>query len=170
MAHFNKSPPWLELIKLHEQTPPLAPPQPLRAYKLQISTTILHNTIPHPCNSSSCPQARRPIETAHSFNFSIVTPLVVRTRGTSPQLRTHIGGRTKRRRPNLWPYGWSILVIGLDIKQARTFIDQGFFRVSLCIFIVGYLNTFSDYCKTVFENYKKTFVFFHWCRLQFAWC
>ena len=22
-------------------------------------------------------------------------------------------------------------------------------------FIVGYLNTFSDYCKTVFENYKK---------------
>ena len=25
-AHFNKSPPWLELIKLHEQTPPLPPP------------------------------------------------------------------------------------------------------------------------------------------------
>ena len=49
--------------------------------------------------------------------------LVVRTRGTSPQLRTHIGGRTKRRRPNQWPYGWSILVIGLDIKQARTFND-----------------------------------------------
>ena len=33
-------------------------------------------TIPHPCNSSSCPQARRPTETAHSFNFLIVTPLV----------------------------------------------------------------------------------------------
>ena len=26
MAHFNKSPAWLELIKLHEQTPPLPPP------------------------------------------------------------------------------------------------------------------------------------------------
>ena len=24
-AHFNKSPPWLELIKLHEQTPPSPP-------------------------------------------------------------------------------------------------------------------------------------------------
>ena len=48
---------------------------------------------------------------------------LVRTRGTSPQLHAHIGGRTRRRRPNLWPYGWSILVIGLDIKQARTFID-----------------------------------------------
>ena len=39
---------------------------------------------------------------------------VVRTRGTGPQLRAHIGGRTRRRRPKLWPYGWSILVIGLD--------------------------------------------------------
>ena len=26
-------------------------------------------------------------------------------------------------------------------------------------FIVGYLNTFSDYCNTVFENYKKERVF-----------
>ena len=26
LAHFNKSPPWLELIKLHEQTPPSPPP------------------------------------------------------------------------------------------------------------------------------------------------
>ena len=26
MAHFNKSPPWLELIKLHKQTPPSALP------------------------------------------------------------------------------------------------------------------------------------------------
>ena len=25
-AQFNKSPPWLELIKLHEQTPPSPPP------------------------------------------------------------------------------------------------------------------------------------------------
>ena len=49
--------------------------------------------------------------------------VVVQTRGTSPQLHAHIGGRTKRRQPNLWPYGWSILVIGLDIKQARTFND-----------------------------------------------
>ena len=48
---------------------------------------------------------------------------VVQTRGTSPQLHARIGGRAKRRRPNLWPYGWSILVIGLDIKQARTFND-----------------------------------------------
>ena len=48
---------------------------------------------------------------------------MVRTRGTSPQLHTRIGGRAKRRRPNLWPYGWSMLVIGLEIKQARTFDD-----------------------------------------------
>ena len=48
---------------------------------------------------------------------------VVRTRGTSPQLHARIGGRAKRRRPNLWPYGWSILVIGLEIKQARAFND-----------------------------------------------
>ena len=37
---------------------------------------ILQKTIPHPCNSSSYPQARRSIEATHSFNFSIVTPLV----------------------------------------------------------------------------------------------
>ena len=111
-----------------------------------------------------------------SFSIILVLPVLfciyflVRTRGTGPQLRAHIGGRTRRRRPNLWAYGWSILVIRLDIKQARTFIDQGFLRVSLCIFIVGYLNTFSNYCKTVLRIIKKTFVFFHWCRLQFAWC
>ena len=40
------------------------------------STTILQITISHPCNSSSSPQTRRPIEVAHSFNFLIVTPLV----------------------------------------------------------------------------------------------
>ena len=40
------------------------------------STAILQKTIPHPCNSSSCPQAKRPTEVTHSFNFSIVTPLV----------------------------------------------------------------------------------------------
>ena len=36
-------------------------------------------------------------------------------------------------------------------------------RVSLgflyAFFIVGYLNTFSDYCNTVFENYKKKRLF-----------
>ena len=32
-------------------------------------------------------------------------------------------------------------------------------RVSLGFFIVGYLNTFSDYCKTVFKNYKNKHVF-----------
>ena len=36
-------------------------------------------------------------------------------------------------------------------------------RVSLgflyAFFNVGYLNTFSDYCNTVFENYKKERVF-----------
>ena len=42
-------------------------------------TNINYNppkTIPHPCNSSSCPQARRPTEVAHNFSFSIVIPLV----------------------------------------------------------------------------------------------
>ena len=42
-------------------------------------TNINHNppkTIPHPCNTYSCPQARRPTKAAHNFNFSIVTPLV----------------------------------------------------------------------------------------------
>ena len=29
--------------------------------------------------------------------------------------------KSKRRRPNLWPYGLSLLVIGLEIKQARAF-------------------------------------------------
>ena len=57
------------------------------------------------------------------LDFNCAIESLVRTRDTGPQLRAHIGGRTKRRRPNLWPYGWSILVIGLDIKQARTFND-----------------------------------------------
>ena len=56
-------------------------------------------------------------------NGGTFTDFLVRTRGTSPQLHTRIGGRAKRRRPNLWPYGWSMLVIGLEIKQARTFND-----------------------------------------------
>ena len=55
------------------------------------STAILQNTIPHPCNSSSCPQARRPIEAAHSFNFSIVTPLVNMSAGfLDPQIFSSI--------------------------------------------------------------------------------
>ena len=40
------------------------------------STAILQITTPHSCNLSSYPQARRPVEAAHSFNFLIVTPLV----------------------------------------------------------------------------------------------
>ena len=89
--HINKSPPWLELIKLHYQTSPSPPPQPLRAHKLQTSTTILHNTIPYPCNSSSYPQARRPTEAAHSFSFSIVTPLVnMSVRFLDPQIFSSI--------------------------------------------------------------------------------
>ena len=83
----------------------------------------------------------------------------MRTRGTSPQLHARIGGRVKRRRPNLWTYGWSLLVIGLETKQAQAFNNWGFFRVSLCIFIVSYLSTFSDYCKTFFENYLKKVCF-----------
>ena len=47
-----------------------------RLFQSPTSTAILQNTIPYPCNSSSCPQARKPTETAHSFSFSIVTPLV----------------------------------------------------------------------------------------------
>ena len=58
-------------------------------------------------------------------------------------------GRAKRRQPNLWPYGWSLLVIGLEIKQAQAFNNQGFFMH----FIVSYLSIFSDYCKTACENY-----------------
>ena len=46
---------------------------------------------------------------------------MLRTRGTSPQLYTCMGGRTKKKGPNLWPYGWSLLVIGLEIKQAQAF-------------------------------------------------
>ena len=46
---------------------------------------------------------------------------LAQTRGTSLQLYACMGGRAKRRRPNLWPYGWSLLVIGLEIKQAQAF-------------------------------------------------
>ena len=42
---------------------------------------------------------------------------MVRTQGTSPQLYACMGGKAKRRQPNLWPYGWSLLVVGLEIKQ-----------------------------------------------------
>ena len=55
------------------------------------STAILQITIPHPCNSSSYPQARRPIKAAHSFNFSIVTPLVSMSVGfLDPQIFSSI--------------------------------------------------------------------------------
>ena len=41
------------------------------------STAILQKTqSPHPYNSSSCPQVKRPTEAAQSFSFSMVTPLV----------------------------------------------------------------------------------------------
>ena len=52
-------------------------------------------------------------------NFTLVH--LVWTQGTSPQLYACMGGRAKRKRPNLWPYGWNPLVIGLEIKQARAF-------------------------------------------------
>ena len=55
------------------------------------STAILQEKIPHPCNSSSCPQARRPIEAAHNFNFLIVTPLVNMSTGfLDPQIFSSI--------------------------------------------------------------------------------
>ena len=43
-----------------------------------------------------------------TWNLAVICRIrikVVQTRGTSPQLHAHIGGRAKRRRPNLWPYG-----------------------------------------------------------------
>ena len=46
---------------------------------------------------------------------------LVRTQGTSLQLYAYMGGRAKRRRPNLWPHGWSLLVLRLEIKQVRAF-------------------------------------------------
>ena len=46
---------------------------------------------PHPCNSSSCPQARRPTKTVHSFSFLIVTPLVnMFVRFLDPQIFSNI--------------------------------------------------------------------------------
>ena len=46
---------------------------------------------PHPCNSSSCPQARRPTEATHSFSFSMVTPLVnMSTEFLDPQIFSSI--------------------------------------------------------------------------------
>ena len=46
---------------------------------------------------------------------------VVQARGTNPQLHARTGGKTKRRRPNLWSYEWNLLVIGLETKQAQAF-------------------------------------------------
>ena len=46
---------------------------------------------------------------------------LVQTRGTSPQLYACMRGREKKKQPNLWPYGWSLLIIGLKIKQTRVF-------------------------------------------------
>ena len=57
----------------------------------QHQTAILQITIPHPYNSSSCPQARRPIEAVHNFNFSIVTLLVSMSAGfLNPQIFSSI--------------------------------------------------------------------------------
>ena len=57
----------------------------------------------------------------HTFHLKSFLGKMVRTRGTSPQLYACMGGRGKRRQPNLWSYGWSLLVIGLEIKQAQAF-------------------------------------------------
>ena len=55
------------------------------------STAILQNTILHPCNSSPYPQTRKPTETAHSFSFSIVTPLINMSTGfLDPQIFSSI--------------------------------------------------------------------------------
>ena len=55
------------------------------------STASLQKTVLHPCNSSSCPQGRRSTEVAHSFSFSIVTPLVNMSAGfLDPQIFSSI--------------------------------------------------------------------------------
>ena len=48
-------------------------------------------TTPHPCNSSSCPRARRPTKAARSFSFLIMTPLVNMSAGfLDPQIFSSI--------------------------------------------------------------------------------
>ena len=75
----------LDQIKLGSTKPNKSPIW--RLVQSPKSTAILQNTIPHPCNSSSYPQARRPIKAAHSFKFSIVTPLVnMSARFLNPQI------------------------------------------------------------------------------------
>ena len=37
-------------------------------------------------------------------------------------------------------------------------------------FIVSYLSTFSNYCKTILRIIKVLCFILHWCWLQFAWC
>ena len=55
-------------------------------------------TIPHPCNSFSCPQARRLTEAAHNFNFSIVTLLVNMSAGfLDPQIFSSINSLSSTR-------------------------------------------------------------------------
>ena len=82
---------------------------------------------------------------------------VMRTRGTSPQLHALIGGKAKRRRFNLQPYGWSLLVIRLEIKQARTFNNQGFL-------MHFYYQLFKHFFLIIVRQFlriiKKTCVFF----------
>ena len=58
-------------------------------------TNINHNPpktqSPHPCNLFSCPQVRRLTEAAHSFSFSMVTPLVNMSAGfLDPQIFSSI--------------------------------------------------------------------------------
>ena len=64
----------LDQTKLGSTKPNKSPT--LRLVQSPTSTAILQKTIPPPCNSSSCPQAKRLTEVTHSFNFSIVTPLL----------------------------------------------------------------------------------------------
>ena len=81
-------------IKMGQQNQALQSPTNLPLgdqFNHQHQTAILQITIPNPCNSSSCPQARRPIEAVHSFNFSIMTPLVnMSIRFLDPQIFSSI--------------------------------------------------------------------------------
>ena len=79
----------------------------------------------------------------------------MRTRGTRPQLHTRTYRRKSKKK---------------TAQPVALWMEHLMIRVSLCIFIVSYLNTFSNYCKTVLRIIKKTCVFLHWCRLRFAWC
>ena len=89
------------------------------------------------------------------------------TRYKTPITHTHVQKeKQKEDDPTCGLMDRAYQLLGLRLSKPEHLI----IRVSLCIYIVSYLRTFSNYCKTVLRIIKNVCFLYIGADSSFAWC